>query len=113
MRRTQEHTNTEEFDEEKRPLLFMACIISGNCISETEEEERTEEPRTREYNSLGEEKNVSAFYATSTMNAVSANLCNEGICQMFVENRSDPIKFHWRWKDRRALYGACCCCRDW
>ena len=77
---------TEEFDEEKRPLLFMACIISGNCISEPEEEERTEEPRTREYNSLGEEKNASAYYATSTMSAVSANLCNEGICQMFVEN---------------------------
>ena len=78
--------DTEEFDEEKRPLLFMACIISGNCISEPEEEERTEESRTREYNSLGEVKNASAFYASSTMNAVSANLCNEGVCQMFVEN---------------------------
>eukprot|EP00434_Breviolum_minutum_P004941 symbB.v1.2.004358.t1/scaffold240.1/size264318/14 len=78
--------DTEEFDEEKRPLLFMACIISGNCIAETEEEERTEEPRTREYNSLGEEKTGSAFYATSTMSSVSANLCNEGIWQMFIEN---------------------------
>ena len=80
----------EEFDDDKKPLLFMACLITKSCILSPEdveeEEERTEESRTREYNSLGEVKNASAFYATSTMNAVSANLCNEGICQMFVEN---------------------------
>ena len=80
----------EEFDDDKKPLLFMACLITKSCILSPEdveeEEERTEESRTREYNSLGEVKNASAFYATSRMNAVSANLCNEGICQMFVEN---------------------------
>ena len=72
----------EKFDEEKKPLLFMACLITKSCllVPEDEEEERTEEPRTREYNSLGEVKNASVFYATSTMNVVSANLCNEGIC---------------------------------
>ena len=36
----------EEFDEEKKPLLFMSCLITGSCLLDPEEEgERTEEPR--------------------------------------------------------------------
>ena len=73
--------DAEEFEEDKRPLLFLACLISGNCLEEAEEEEvpecgrRGEVERTRQYNSMGDILN--AFYADS---------CNSGVARMFVED---------------------------
>ena len=69
--------DAEEFGEEKRPLLYMACLISGNCIAEeeAEAEERSGDPRQREYDSMGNV--LSAYYA---------GVCNEGAARMFIEN---------------------------
>lgn len=31
----------EEFDDDQRPLLFLSCLISGNCVAEEGETEST------------------------------------------------------------------------
>ena len=71
--------DAEEFEEDSRPILFLACLISESCLASDEEEEpgtgRPEEERTRQYDNLG-----------NVLNAFYANSCNTGVAQMVIED---------------------------
>ena len=66
----------EEFSDEEKPLLFLACLIPESSL-----ETQRSESRVREYDSLGDvvegNRNLNAFYA---------NTCNDGLCRMALED---------------------------